>query len=74
MKHFKEGSTICTGRINGQRYEIKRAGNGCCGSAGDSYCFCFFFEKGDCEDLGGWPLCSNHEVYFVKIEEDKDKQ
>lgn len=70
MKH-KEGDKICTGRINGQRYEIKRTSYGCCGSDADGYCACSFFNT-DCEEAGGYPLCSN-ELYFIKIDE-KEQQ
>lgn len=68
MKCIKAGETICTARIKGQRYEIKRALEGYCGTS-DDCCACHFFDKGDCVDSGGWPLCNDHKVYFVKIEE-----
>lgn len=69
MKHFKEGDTICTGRIKGDRYEIKRATDFCCGSDIEGLSFCYFFDKGSCEGNGGFPLCSKHNIYFVKINE-----
>lgn len=66
---YEDGDLICTGWIKGKRYEIKRATNGFCGSIKDYYCGCTFFDKGECVDLGGWPMCNNHQVYFTKIEE-----
>ncbi len=67
MNH-KDGDLICTGRIKDERYEIKRATNGFCGSIKDDYCSCSFFESNACIEEGGYPLCTNN-VYFIKIEE-----
>ncbi len=66
-KNKEPGSTICTCKIKGERYEIKRNEYNCCGSNLTGFDSCAFFNT-DCNLAGVFDWCSKHDIYFIKIE------